>query len=435
MTALAVDPTSNFLLSGSADSSIHVWSIPSLLSFAPTSSSNQNLQHVPLHTLSAHRNGITSLVLGHSSSFCNIAISASKDNSCIIWDYHTGNLLRTILLPSTPLCLSLDPADRAFYTGYADGSVQILDFYSPHFSLASDGDEAKNPLFDSAQATMPVQPPPTTIWNPPTADFGATLAMSVSYDGCTLLTGHGSGKILAWDIPAARFVADLTTTPLPGPTTNIAFLPVTGYPNTTPPRFKQHAIVKPRYGAFDANTAEGMVPGTYAVQAHLTSTFAVPTFSAFEAPSTSTSEFASALTHPVFPSSLLAAGLAELSGSAAPARAYTAGADAEAGAQKQAASADFVAFDSVLPAQQLEAQNAQLREEVAALKRVQRATFETMERLRREKKALESKSARGSAGGAGGAKFEEEKRRSEERWRGLGRTGKWEDEGGDEDEE
>ncbi|RYF04027.1 MAG: hypothetical protein EOO40_11600, partial [Deltaproteobacteria bacterium] len=190
-------------------------------------------QHSPLHTLSGHRAAITSLVVGHSAGFCNIAVSASADQSCIVWDYHENQLLRTVLLPAVPRCLALDPADRAFYTAYDDGSVQIVDFYSDAFSAANP-DSVQHPLYDPAQAAMPVQPPPQTRWTPPSADQGAALSAMLSYDGSTLMTGHNNGNVLVWDVPLGRYSSTFTAAPMMGPVTNLVSLPVQGFPDARP---------------------------------------------------------------------------------------------------------------------------------------------------------------------------------------------------------
>lgn len=393
VTALAVDPTSNFLLSGSADSSIHVWSIPSLLSF-----SNQNT-HEPLHTLSGHRSAITSLATGHSSTSYNIVVSASKDNTAIVWDYHNNTLLRTILLPSTPLCLALDPADRAVYTGYEDGSVQLLSFYSPAFaaSATDDVDNTKNPLFDEAQATMPVQPPATTRCSPPSEDMGPALSCTLSYDGSILTTGHESGKVLFWDVPLGRYSSTYspTSAPLHGPITNLISLPVTGFPLETTPRTKLHAVVKPKHGAFESRDVEGAIPGDYKITGQFTTSFPLPTFSAEQTQSAAQSDFMTALTHPSFPSDLLAKGLAEFS-SWTPSKlapqtpASTTAVAAEAKQDDPSDQGDFMSLDAPAAATQptLEQKNAQLQTEIAALRKAQRASLKEMDDIKKEKAAL-----------------------------------------------
>lgn len=194
------------IISGSEDSNIHVWSTPKLLSL--TSSE----PHQPLRTLQNHRASITSLALGHSSSTTNICVSTSRDNSCIVWNYHTGDLLRTFLLPSTPLCVTLDPGDRAGYVGFEDGSVQMIDFISSASGL--------NPIFDPSLQATPTQAklPP---WTAP-SDVGAVHCIGLSYDGTCLLSGHDSGKVVQWDVGRRAFASELVD--LNAPVTNLLML-------------------------------------------------------------------------------------------------------------------------------------------------------------------------------------------------------------------
>lgn len=411
VTSVAVDPTSNFLLSASADSSIHVWSIPALLSFSAYDSQSQN---APLHTLSGHRSAITALVLGHSSSACNIAVTASRDNTVLVWDYHTATLLRTILLPSTPNCLAIDPADRAVYTGYPDGSVQILDFYAPELG-------AQNPLHDSSQSSMPVQPPPSTRWTPPSTDVGAALSAALSYDGSILTTGHASGKILTWDVPLGRYSSTFNPAPLPGPVTNLLSLPVLGFPGEQKPKLRQHTITKPRHGAFPAQD-DGSVPGQYTLSAQFALTLPLPRFSAAVSSTASASVFADALTHPSFPSSLLSASLAELTTYTSPSPST---ATTSTNPAADSTNDDFLSLDSA-PADSkpsLEQQNAALLAELSALRRVQRASLTQMEALRKEKVALAEKLRK--VGEMDGEVGEQQKGLEKARmgWRGLGVNG------------
>jgi len=293
----------NFLLTGSPDSNVHVWSIISLLSFTQPSGHDPNepSPYSPLRTLTNHRAAITALITGHSGSSVNIAISASQDNTCLIWDYHTGTLLHTFLFPSTPLCLALDPADRAFYAGYEDGSIQLVDFYKRP-SLV-------HPIHDPSFRTTPTQPPPTDRWPLPAEGISAALCVETSYDGTTLVSGHENGKAQTWDIAKGRYstqLADLTSS-----ITNLHMLPPTGFPNKPKPALKIHNVVKPRYESTlsSSNTASisSGIPENYTFSAQFVSSIPLP--SAKTDPMLS---FDQALTHPFFPQDLLDKGLREL---------------------------------------------------------------------------------------------------------------------------
>jgi pre-rRNA-processing protein IPI3 len=181
----------------------------------------------------------------------NICVSASRDNTIVVWNYHTGDLLRTFLLPSTPLCLALDPCDRGVYIGFEDGTLQLVEFIEPGSTL--------NPLYDTRLQTTPVQitqPPWTTA-----SEVGAAHTLGLSYDGTTLISGHASGKIVQWDIGRRRFSAEVAD--LNAPVTNLHML--SPFPDKR--MAKAGAVVKPKLGESE-----------YTFTAQLTGTMEVDTF-------------------------------------------------------------------------------------------------------------------------------------------------------------
>ncbi|KAI9703241.1 MAG: Pre-rRNA-processing protein ipi3 [Candelina mexicana] len=309
VTTLAVDPASNFLLSGSSDSqSIHVWSLPTLLSFSlrSTTDISHSSSREPLRTLTNHRAGVTGLVVGHSQYSTNIAISSSKDNTCVVWNYRTGDLLRTYLLGSAPaVSLALDPADRAFYAGFEDGSIQIFEF----FNIS----ELANSLYDPEQSSVPVDSLPLNRWTAQGQNLGTALCLSVNYDGTKLFSGHESGKLISWDIAKGRFSAEIANHG--SAVTNLSVLPPTGFPNGTESGLKVHKVIKPNYdtklSSLGAN-ATGAVPAKYTLTAQFMSTLPAQRVSAAEPLVFVNNEFDAAFTHPSFPASILEEGIAEL---------------------------------------------------------------------------------------------------------------------------
>ncbi|KAL5337592.1 WD40-repeat-containing domain protein [Aspergillus crustosus] len=300
ITTIVVDPSSNYILSGSPDASIHVWSLVDLLSFtkAPSGRDRQP-QNSPFRTFSNHRAAVTAIKLGHSIGRYNIAVSAAQDNTAIAWDYRTGQVLRNFLLPFSAVALTLDPVDRAFYAGYEDGSVQAVDFYKEQ--------SVQNPLYDPTLHATPAQISSEDRWLPPSADSGAAHTLSLSYDGMTLLTGHENGKVYAWNVGRRKYastIADFTH-----PVTNVIMLPLSDlYQQSTSLRRVAHTIVKPRYDhALSENSqATGSVPVDYELHTHLlrSSTFS-------EVPASS-DWFPKAFSHSSFPTALLDQGLGEL---------------------------------------------------------------------------------------------------------------------------
>jgi pre-rRNA-processing protein IPI3 len=357
---VVVDPTQNFILSASEDATVHIWPLPAILSF--TSSGIQ--APTPIQTFSSHRAAINALVVGHSSSFCNFAVSASKDKTCFVWDYHTGHVLRTYLLPEVPTSLALDAADRAIYAGYEYGSVQRLDLYS--FSTPSKS-------IHGGSTDAPIQPAFSSRWNSPDKDIGAVRSLSLSFDSCTLLSGHESGQIVSWDVAKGGFFSNILQHALPGPVNNIEFLPVTGVSEVASQAGIQiSSVVKPKFGAFDS--ASGTVPGSYVQSVELSGALVH-----------GKSTFDDDLQAPSFAKSTLDDGLREL---------YEFRQKPQTnGSTSEYEAVDFMALDTGDQQHQLslEQQNINLKAELEALRRLQAASFEKMDRIVSEKRALEDR--------------------------------------------
>ncbi|KAL2198471.1 WD40-repeat-containing domain protein [Corynascus similis CBS 632.67] len=200
-----VAATPYHILTGSDDSDIHVWSLPQLLEL------DSPAEHEPQRSLSNHRAAITGLSVSPSvSSDTNFCVSASKDKSCIIWNYQTGDALRTILFPSFPLCLSLDPSSRAFCVSCEDGSLYVTEIFAEKPLLGPGAEEATTVVQISSPfgATQP--------------DVGPASCLSWSYDGTMLLTGHPKGQIMRWDVADNKSPVELAN--LNAVVTNVTFL-------------------------------------------------------------------------------------------------------------------------------------------------------------------------------------------------------------------
>jgi pre-rRNA-processing protein IPI3 len=233
------------LATGSEDSNIHIWSLAQLLSL------NSSGPHDPLRSLSNHRAAITSLRMGSSATSLNICVSASRDNTIIVWNYQTGDLLRTFLLPSTPLCLSLDPCERGVYIGFEDGSLQLVEFIRPS--------SATNELYDTRLQATPVQvtSPPWV----PSSEVGPAFCLGLSYDGTILISGHESGKVLQWSTSRGGISTEIAD--LNAPVTNLKML--SPFPATR--LTKASTVVKPKLGE-----------GNYTFTAQLTSSLGTNAF-------------------------------------------------------------------------------------------------------------------------------------------------------------
>ncbi|KAJ4298749.1 Pre-rRNA-processing protein ipi3 [Collariella sp. IMI 366227] len=200
-----VAATPYHVLTGSDDSDIHVWSLPQLLEL------DSAAEHEPLRSLSNHRAAITGLSLSPSvSRDTNFCVSASKDKSCIIWNYQTGDALRTLIFPSFPLCLSLDPSSRAVCVSCEDGSLYLSELFADKPLLGPGSEDASTVVQVSSPfgATQP--------------DVGPASCLTLSYDGTMLLTGHPKGQIMRWDIAENKSPVELAN--LNAAVTNVAFV-------------------------------------------------------------------------------------------------------------------------------------------------------------------------------------------------------------------
>lgn len=366
VTSLAVDPTSSFFLSGSSDAMVHVWALPAILSFSPDASRS------PLHTLSTHRGPISSILLGHSPTAANIAITTSDDKSAIVWDYRNGQLLRTYLLPELPHATAIDPADRAFYIAYADGSLHTVDFYDDMQKTTS-----TDTLRDTASSHRPIQPDPKSRFSAQSQKLGPAMTLSLSWDGQTLISGHTTGKVAVWDTAKGNYLS--TVANLPGPVTALTFLEPTGFPNTPEPAFKMQTVVKPKQdsGMTDGNA---VVPPNYILTMQLSGQLHSPAMSATKTVPTQTA-FQEALTHPSFPQSMLDASLAELAtwnapsnGTVAPAADYLSLSQGNMVDEMQGLSTETEASEL-----------DQLKKQLASLQRIQKVTFQQLSALQEEK--------------------------------------------------
>ncbi|KAF2148844.1 WD40 repeat-like protein [Myriangium duriaei CBS 260.36] len=379
VTAVRVDPAEGCILSAGEDGAVLVWSVAALLAFGDAGQEWSEWRRAPVRSLRAHRDAVEDVVVGHGKGVRNIAVSAGKDGTVVVWDYHEGLQLRTILLPEAPTCLALDPCDRAVLCGFEDGSVVAVDF------MGMDGEQSgdiTSPIWDERRQALVVQIGAEAKWKPPAEDIGSTLCAAISYDSTKLLTGHQSGNVIIWDIPTGRFGSQLTATPLPGPVSNLTMLEVTGFANTQHSKVRIKEVVKPRFGELDTN--EGLVPDNYKITARLVGDLPFQHLSAAQAqPVDTMSDVERALCHPSFPPDLLAESLADMQGSRSNVT--------NAQPVETSTARDFMALDGDTPADKemaLQKENEELKRQVEALKRLQKESFAQLEKLSGENAAL-----------------------------------------------
>ncbi|OAQ99845.1 hypothetical protein LLEC1_06370, partial [Akanthomyces lecanii] len=200
--------TDSHVLTASDDSNINVWSLARLLEYGADPGFEPDL------TLSNHRGAITSLVVAAGDNAeTSLCVSSSKDKTSIVWNYQTGQVLRTLLFPSIPLCATLDPCARALVVAAEDGSIFLVEFFGDKPLLGSRSAELSSIV---VQVGSPL--------GVADADAGPATCLALNYDGTTLITGHTKGKILKWNLTDNSHPAELAN--LNASVTNLAFVPL-----------------------------------------------------------------------------------------------------------------------------------------------------------------------------------------------------------------
>ncbi|KIX04819.1 uncharacterized protein Z518_05690 [Rhinocladiella mackenziei CBS 650.93] len=288
VSCLCLPPNNEYIISGSADSSIHVWSLSKLVSFPQLTDNygSEEPPNTPIRTFSGHRAPITAITCGHSNINTNFAISASTDGTCYVWHIENCQPLRTLLLPSMAVSITIDPADRVIYFGCDNGRIQSWDIFG-----RSKGSRTS---LSTSSAVTPIQLPAQDSWIGPAAETGAATCLTLSHDGTSLLSGHSNGAIIRWDVAKHRILNEITN--LGQPVTNIEMLRPKGLPDRKNYTYTITNIVKPdlEFASLTDNGACG-VPAKYSLRAMIT----VPW-----APS-NRDEFGQALAGPGFPQSML----------------------------------------------------------------------------------------------------------------------------------
>lgn len=196
------------LLTGSDDSNIHVWNLAQLLEL------DVGQEHEPVASLSNHRGAITSLAVSPGDNAdTSLCVSASKDKTCVIWNYRSGQVLRTLLFPTAPLCLALDPATRGIFVSTEDGSIYSVSFFGATPLLGPNSEDSSTVV----QVTSKFCAVPT--------ESGPASCLALTHDGTVLLSGHPKGQVHVWSITdqqANSGPKELTN--LNAAVTNIAFV-------------------------------------------------------------------------------------------------------------------------------------------------------------------------------------------------------------------
>lgn len=217
------------LLTGSDDSNVHVWSLAQLLELDSTE------DREPTVSFSNHRGAITALAVSPGDNpETSLCVSASKDKTCVVWNYRSGEVLRTLLFPTFPLCAVLDPCTRGLFVSAQDGAIYSVDFFGAKPLLGPDGEEASTVV----QISSPFSAAP--------AESGPASCLGLTHDGTTLLSGHPRGQLHVWTITdrsATSGPKELAN--LNAAVTGIKFVPPLSPAAAAAPATRAWTVVKP----------------------------------------------------------------------------------------------------------------------------------------------------------------------------------------------
>lgn len=198
MTCIA--STAHHVLTGSEDSTVNVWSLPSLLELDSSAAADGAGEHEPTLSLSHHRAAVVALSIGPGTNRdTRVAVSASRDKTCVVWNYQTGDTLRTLLFPTPPLCICLDACLRALFVSCEEGSDEAGGSGAMYaVELFS---SARPPLLGPRAAEDPgtvVQIPRASAFAVPPPDAGPASCLALTADGLSLVSGHTRGQMFLW---------------------------------------------------------------------------------------------------------------------------------------------------------------------------------------------------------------------------------------------
>jgi pre-rRNA-processing protein IPI3 len=190
ITALAWNRTGAILAVGSEDTNVSIWSVAALLD-------TRQAAREPLRVLDRHIHAVTALAIGPAGSGpSELLVTAGRDKNVICWELHTGTHLRTYMIQGVPLCLAMDPAERAVYTGLEEGGVQMVEFQATQ--------SGKSDMYEGEFRDMPVQVT-REVWG----GGAKVLTAQVGYEGNVLVTGDEKGECAVWDVASGGMVKSL----------------------------------------------------------------------------------------------------------------------------------------------------------------------------------------------------------------------------------
>uniref|UniRef100_A0A2C9U0D4 Uncharacterized protein n=1 Tax=Manihot esculenta TaxID=3983 RepID=A0A2C9U0D4_MANES len=173
VTCLVFTEDDSFVISGSEDGSVKVWSLIMIFDDYQTDQAS----YLFVHSFQEHTLRVTDIVTGYGGGNA-IIISASQDRTCKVWSLSKGILLRNVVFPSVIDAIALDPGEHVFYAGSRDGKIYIA-------ALNADSSSSKSHWLHIVGSLSSHSKPVTCL--------------EYSANGNLLLAGSEDGMIRVWD--------------------------------------------------------------------------------------------------------------------------------------------------------------------------------------------------------------------------------------------
>ncbi|XP_070765382.1 WD repeat-containing protein 18 isoform X2 [Enoplosus armatus] len=219
VTCLKFTDDSSHFVSGGKDNLGLVWSLSSVIQL--------DLSHTPepRHILSRHSLPITDLQCGLMGAQARVA-TASLDQTVMVWELSSGELLLSILFDVEIMSVTFDPCEYFLFCGGSDGNIFQVSLCSQSLirdkSFQSDNDG--NQVFKGHRNLV--------------------TCLSVSMDGTLLLSGSHDEMVRLWDVQSKQSIRCLAHK---GPVTNAVIMAAPAnmfLPDSRPaiplPRFSRH---------------------------------------------------------------------------------------------------------------------------------------------------------------------------------------------------
>jgi WD40 repeat protein len=246
VTAVAFNPRSATLVSGSLDDTIKVWDLqtgaemvtlqghPRGVNDLRISTKGQVLVSCGddgtvkvwnlsagrlIHTLEGHARDVTSVTIGHKGW---ILASGSKDKTIKLWKLDKGNAIRTLLgSPAAVRAVAMMPDESTLFSGGLDNKVrqwdlktgEMIRFFSGHVSPINDVAVSPDGLFvvsASKDKTL-------VVWSVGTGSIIHVLkghnqevnSVEIAPDNRTIVSGSNDRTVKVWDARTGNLVHTL----------------------------------------------------------------------------------------------------------------------------------------------------------------------------------------------------------------------------------